>query len=321
MNITILDGYGANPGDLSWAPLEALGRCTVFDRSSRAQLPERLAHTNIAVSNKAVWDAELFDAAPHLTMIALTSTGYNVVDLEEANKRGIVVSNVPAYSTPDVAQHTFALLLELVNSVGVHAQSVRDGQWVQARDFTYSLTPLVELDRKTFGVIGMGSIGQRVARIAQAFGMQVIFFNRSPKPELESSSCTQVSLEDLFAQSDVVSLHCPATADTENIINAKNLARMKSSAYLINTARGNLVDEEALAHALHEGRIAGFGGDVVRVEPMLKDNPLREAPHAIITPHIAWAAREARERLIGIVASNIKSFLEGNPQNVVNNPR
>lgn len=320
MIITNLDAFTSNPGDLSWAEIEKLGEYTEYERSFRNELCERVCTTEIAVSNKIVWDKELMDMAPNLKMIALTSTGYNVVDLEEANKRCIVVSNVPAYSTPDVAQHAFALLLELVNQVGLHAESVRKGDWVESKDFTYSLTPLVELDKKVMGIIGMGSIGYKMAQIAQAFGMKVIFTSRTSKPQLQSETCKEVSLDEVLRCGDVISLHCPATPETENIINKETLSKMKQSAYLINTARGNLIDEEALALALKEHRIAGFGADVVKVEPMSVENPLREAPRTVITPHIAWATHEARERLIKVVASNIKYFIEGKPQNVVNNP-
>lgn len=317
MNITVLDGYTTNPGDLSWDNLSDLGQTTIYDRSPRETIASRLSETEIAVSNKVVWDAELFDQAPHLKMIALLSTGFNVVDLQEAKRRGVLVANVPAYSTPDVAQMTFALLLEITNQVATHAQSVKEGAWCSCPDFTYSLTPLIELSGKTLGIIGMGSIGQAVAKIAQAFDMKVLFANRSQKPACENASTTQVDLETLLHQADVISLHCPATPETENIINESTLALMKPGAIVLNTARGTLVDEAAMAAALQSGHIAAFGTDVVSTEPMTENNPLKEAPHTFITPHIAWATKEARQRLLDTVACNIKSYLEGHPQNIV----
>lgn len=320
MDITILDGYTSNPGDLSWDFLNKYGTVTAYDRTAREDLFERIATTEIAISNKVIWDKEAFDAAPNLKMIELLSTGFNVVDLEEANARGIVVSNVPAYSTPDVAQLAFALILELTHHVGLHAQSVRKGEWVESADFMYTLTPLIELSGKTLGIIGMGSIGQAVAKIAQAFDMNVVFYNRSAKPHVETETCKQVNLDEVLAQSDFLTLHCPASAETENLINENTLARMKDGAFLINTARGNLLDEAAVANALESGKLAGFGADVVRVEPMAADNPLRTAPNSIITPHVAWAAQDARKRMFNIIDDNIAGFVAGNPCNVVNNP-
>lgn len=320
MNITILDGYTSNPGDLSWDFLNKYGTVTVYDRTAREELFARIAETDIAISNKIIWDKEAFDAASNLKMIALLSTGFNVVDLEEANARGIVVSNVPAYSTPDVAQLTFALILELTHHVGLHAESVRKGDWVRSVDFMYTLTPLIELSGKTLGIIGMGSIGQAVAKIAQAFDMNVKFYNRSAKPQAETETCKQVGLDEVLAQSDFLTLHCPANAETENLINETTLAAMKDGVFLINTARGNLIDETAVAAALESGKLAGFAADVVRIEPMTAENPLRTAPNSIITPHVAWAAQDARKRMFGIIDSNIAGFVEGNPHNVVNNP-
>lgn len=320
MDITILDGYTSNPGDLSWDFLNKYGTVTAYDRTAREDLFERIATTEIAISNKVIWDKEAFDAAPNLKMIELLSTGFNVVNLEEANARGIVVSNVPAYSTPDVAQLAFALILELTHHVGLHAQSVRKGEWVESADFMYTLTPLIELSGKTLGIIGMGSIGQAVAKIAQAFDMNIVFYNRSAKPHVETETCKQVNLDEVLAQSDFLTLHCPASAETENLINENTLARMKDGAFLINTARGNLLDEAAVANALESGKLAGFGADVVRVEPMAADNPLRTAPNSIITPHVAWAAQDARKRMFNIIDDNIAGFAAGNPCNVVNNP-
>lgn len=320
MNITILDGYTSNPGDLSWDFLNQYGTVTAYDRTAREELFDRIVETDIAISNKIIWGKEAFDAAPNLKMIELLSTGFNVVDLEEANARGIVVSNVPAYSTPDVAQLTFALILELTHHVGLHAESVRKGDWVNSVDFMYTLTPLLELSGKTLGIIGMGSIGQAVAQIAQAFDMNVIFYNRSAKPQAETEACKQRGLDEVLAQSDFLTLHCPASAETENLINETTLATMKDGAFLINTARGNLIDEAAVAAALESGKLAGFGADVVRVEPMTAENPLRTAPNSIITPHVAWAAQDARKRMFDIIDNNIAGFVAGDPHNVVNNP-
>ena len=319
MNIAVLEGYVNNPGDLSWDALESFGTVTVFDRTPRDQLAQRMADVDVAVSSKTVWDAEALGWAPRLKMIALTSTGYNMVDLDAARARGIVVSNVPAYSTPDVAQMTFALLLELCLHVGEHSRLVMDGDWTRAKDFSFWSTPLVELAGKTMGIVGMGSIGQAVDRIARAFDMPVVFENRSPKPQLEGDGVRQAGLDELLATADVVSLHVPATPETEHMMDAAALAKMKDGSYLLNTARGSLVDEQAVVDALRSGKLAGFGADVVSVEPMRPDNPLLQAKGAniVVTPHIAWATHEARERLLATVAANVGAFVDGRPQNVV----
>ena len=300
MNIVVLEGQVNNPGDLSWDALDRFGTVTVYDRTSRDQLKTRVAEADIVVSSKTEWNAEALGWAPRLKMIALTSTGYNVVDLDAARDAGVIVSNVPAYSTPDVAQMTFALLLELCLHVGEHSNLVMEGDWTRAKDFSFWNTPLVELAGKTMGIVGMGSIGQAVCRIARAFGMPVVFENRSAKPQLESDGVRQVSLDELLAVSDVVTLHAPA--------------------YLLNTARGTLVDEQAVVDALRSGKLAGFAADVVSVEPMQPDNPLLQAKgqNIIVTPHIAWATHEARERLLATVTANVGAFVEGAPQNVVN---
>ena len=319
MNIVVLEGYVNNPGDLSWDALERYGTVTVYDRTPRDQLAARVAEADVAVSSKVTWDAEALSWAPRLKMIALTSTGYNVVDLDAARDASVVVSNVPAYSTPDVAQMTFALLLELCLHVGEHSRLVMDGDWTRAKDFSFWETPLVELAGKTFGIVGMGSIGQAVCRIARAFNMPVVFENRSAKPELEGDGVRQVSLDELLATADVVSLHVPATPETNRMMNATALAKMKDGAYLLNTARGTLVDEQAVVDALRSGKLAGFGADVVSAEPMRPDNPLLQAKgqNIVVTPHIAWATHEARARLLATVAANVGAFVEGKPQNVV----
>lgn len=319
MNIVVLEGHVNNPGDLSWDALEQYGTVTVYDRTPREKLAQRVAEADIAVSSKVVWDAEALGWAPRLKMIALTSTGFNVVDLDAARQRGVVVSNVPAYSTPDVAQMTFALLLELCLHVGEHSRMVMDGDWTRAKDFSFWDTPLVELSGKTMGIVGMGSIGQAVCRIARAFGMPVVFENRSAKPQLEGGGVRQVDLDELLATADVVSLHVPATPETERMMNARAIGRMKDGAYLLNTARGTLVDEQAVVDALRSGKLAGFAADVVSVEPMRPDNPLLQAKgeNIDVTPHIAWATHEARQRLLATVAANVGAFVEGHPQNVV----
>lgn len=319
MNIVVLEGQVNNPGDLSWDELEKYGSVTVFDRTSRDDLPDRIANADIVVSSKVVWNDEALSWAPCLKMIALTSTGYNVVDLKAAAQHGVIVSNVPAYSTPDVAQMTFALILELCLHVGFHSELVMEGAWTQARDFSFWKTPLVELSGKTMGIVGMGNIGQSVAHIAQAFGMDVLFTARHLKPELAHGRMRQVELEELLASCDIVSLHAPASPDTVNMIDATALDTMRDGALLINTARGTLIDEHAVANALSSGKLGGFAADVVSVEPMRPDNPLLKAKghNIVITPHIAWATREARTRLLAAVAANVGAFVGGKPQNVV----
>lgn len=319
MNIVVLEGYVNNPGDLSWDALKQYGTVTVYDRTSREELAARVADADVAVSSKVRWDAEALSWAPQLKMIALTSTGYNVVDLAAARERNVVVSNVPAYSTPDVAQMTFALILELCLHVGYHSELVMNGAWTKACDFSFWKTPLVELKGKTLGIVGMGSIGQAVARIARAFDMPVVFANHRPKPEAEGDGIRQVELDELLAEADFVSLHVPAAPDTNGMINAQSLAKMKNGAMLVNTARGSLVDEQAVVDALRSGKLGGFAADVVSVEPMRPDNPLLQAKgeNIVVTPHIAWATHEARERLLQVVAENVGAFVAGTPQNVV----
>lgn len=319
MNIVVLEGSANNPGDLSWKALEQYGTVTVHERTTRANLAAQVADADVVVSSKIAWDAEAFAMAPHLKMIALTSTGYNVVNLDEARKHHVVVSNVPAYSTPDVAQMTFALLLELCLHVGWHSDAVMDGEWTRSEDFSFWKAPLVELAGKRLGIVGMGSIGQAVCRIARAFDMDVVFANRHPKPELESDGVRQVDLDELLQIADIVSLHVPASPATNGMINADSLARMKDGAFLLNTARGTLIDEQAVADALRSGKLGGFGADVVAVEPMRPDNPLLKVRdlNVVITPHIAWATHEARKRLLAVTAANVGAFVDGHPQNVV----
>lgn len=319
MNIVVLEASANNPGDLSWDGFKRYGSVTVHERTPRSELADQVAEADIVVSSKTRWDAEAFAMAPRLKMIALTSTGFDVVDLDAARAHGVVVSNVPAYSTPDVAQMTFALLLELCLHVGWHSQAVMDGAWTRSDDFSFWETPLVELAGKTLGIVGMGSIGRAVCRIARAFGMPVVFENRSPKPELEGDGVRQVGLDELLAAADVVSLHVPAAPETNGMMDAAALAQMKDGSYLLNTARGSLVDERAVVDALRSGKLAGFGADVASAEPMRPDNPLLQAKglNIVVTPHIAWATHEARERLLAVTADNVGAFVAGKPQNVV----
>ena len=316
MNIVILDGHTANPGDLDWSPLATLGELTVHERTPAALTLERAAGAQVVLTNKVVLGAREMAALPALRYIGVLATGYNVVDVATARERGIVVTNVPAYSTPSVAQHVFALLLELVRGVGRHAEQVRQGCWSASPDFTFWSTPQVELTGLKLGIVGFGAIGQAVARVARAFGMEVLVHTRTPNPAAWSE-LSFVALDELFAEADVVSLHCPLTDDTRGMVGATRLAAMKDSAWLINTGRGPLVDEAALAAALHAGRIAGAGLDVLSQEPPAADNPLLTAPNCIITPHLAWATRAARQRLLDTAIGNVRAFLEGRELNRV----
>ena len=312
--IVVLDGHALNPGDLSWKPLERLGECTVYDHTQPDQIRERASDADCLLTNKTVLDNSVILSLPHLRYIGVLATGYNVVDQDAATQQGIVVTNVPAYSTPSVAQATFALLLELTNHVGHHSQTVAEGRWSRSRDFCYWDYPLVELSGRTMGVIGLGTIGRQVANIARALGMRVLAHTRSP---VAGGDIQSVSLDSLLAQSDVVSLHCPLTPQTSGLFNRTRLAQMKRTAFLINTSRGGLIDEEALAEALCQRQIAGAALDVLSTEPPSPQNALLKARNCLITPHIAWATKAARQRLMGIAASNLEAFLYGDPQNVV----
>ncbi len=315
MKIVVLDGYTLNPGDLDWQDLDVCGELTVYERTSPELILERAADAELVLTNKVVLGAEEMESLPALRYIGVLATGVNVVDLEAARQRGIVVTNVPAYSTPSVAQHVFALLLELTRGVGEHARLVRAGKWSTSPDFSFWVSPQVELADKTLGIVGYGRIGQAVARVAKAFDMPVLVHTRRPQSLPEGSR--QVSLDTLISQADIVSLHCPLTPETKHLINAERLTKMKASAYLINTGRGPLVDEAALAQALSDGQIAGAGLDVLSLEPPSANNPLISEPACIITPHIAWATLAARKRLMNVVVANIRAFLSGTPQNQV----
>lgn len=314
MNIVVVDGATLNPGDLSWEPLGAFGQYAVYPRSTPAETLERCRDAEVVITNKVVFDRAVLATLPKLRYIGVTATGYNVVDVAATAERGIVVTNVPTYGTASVAQMVFALLLELTQHVGHHAATVRAGRWASCANFCYWDYPLLELAGLTMGIVGCGRIGQATARLADAFGMTVIGHDTIPSP---SGPITPVGLDELLARSDVVSLHCPLTETTRGLINAARLGRMKPTAFLINTARGPLVDEAALAAALNEGRLAGAGLDVLSVEPPRPDNPLLTATNCIVTPHIAWATRAARARLLDTVVANLGAFLEGRPVNVV----
>jgi len=321
MNIVVIDGFTLNPGDLSWAALERLGKCTIYDRSSPKEIMARAADAEIVVTNKAVLSRDQIFALRKLKYIGVTATGYNIVDVAAARERGILVCNVPAYGTRSVAQMTLALLLELTQRVGHHAETVRDGRWSKSPDFCYWDFPLVELDGLTMGIVGFGRIGRAVADLARAFGMRIVAGSRDGRPSIPPTPDPDVEfvdLDTLFTRSDVVSLHCPLTPETKHLVNAQRLALMKPSAFLLNTSRGPLVDETALAEALNTGGIAGAGLDVLSVEPPPPDHPLYHAKNCFITPHIAWATRAARSRLLDASIANIAAFLRGKPTNVVN---
>lgn len=316
--IVILDGYTINPGDNPWSPVESLGSCDVHDRTPPELLVERAKDAEIILTSKCKLTAAVLEALPALRYISMLATGYNNVDVESAGRLGIPVSNVPAYSTESVVQTAFALLLELAVAVGVHDASVKAGEWVRCPDHAYWKTSILELDGLTLGIVGYGTIGRAMARVGAAFGMKVIAHTPHIPQNPGDVPVQFVSIQELFAAADVVSLNCPQTPDNEGFVNAALLSLMKPTAYLINVARGGLVNEPDLAQALRSGTLAGAGLDVVAHEPMRADNPLLAAPNCVFTPHIAWASLAARRRLTGIVANNIASYLAGSPINVVN---
>lgn len=319
--IVVLDGYTLNPGDLSWDRLKELGELTVYDRTPSSQVIERSLEADILLTNKVILSRELMDALPLLKYVGVLATGYNVVDLEAADQRRIVVTNIPAYSTSSVAQFAFALLLELCHHVQRHCDSVIQGKWADSVDFTYRDYPLTELSGKTFGIIGFGTIGSMVGDIATAFGMDILGFDKMQTDQLHRKNFSWADIPELLTNSDIVSLHCPLTSETKGLINRDNLRLMKRSSFLLNTSRGPVVDEQDLADALNEGIIAGAGVDVLSMEPPSHDNPLLKARNCLITPHIAWATIEARTRLMEIAFQNLKAFLNGSPVNVVNQIR
>ncbi len=318
MKIVVLDGYTENPGDLSWQGFESLGALTVYERTPAQLIAARIGDAQAVITNKTPLDAATLDACPGIRYIGVLATGYNIVDVDHARRRGIAVTNIPAYSTAAVAQFAIGLLLEVCHHIGAHSESVHAGEWENSVDFCYWKYPLIELAGKTMGIIGYGRIGQAAGSIAQALGMRVLAHSRHPNPALECETMRYAGLDELLAQSDVISLHCPLSAETQGIINQQTIARMKDGVILINTSRGPLVEEQALADALNCGKLAAAAVDVVSSEPIRGDNPLLRAKNCIITPHIAWAPKEARTRLMDIAVDNLRQFINGTPVNVVN---
>lgn len=318
MRIVVLDGKPMNPGDLDWGPLEALGEVVKHERTPPEQVVERLAGAEVAVTNKVVIDEAVLSEAPTLKLIAVTATGINIVDAKAARQRGIPVVNVPAYSTASVAQLVFAYLLELANRVGDHSRAVlADNAWCDSPDFSFTVSPQIELAGKTIGILGFGDIGRSVGAIAHAFGMKVLAQSRS-RSQAAPYPFAWASVEELAAQSDILTLHCPLTPENERLVDAGFLSRMKRGAWLVNTARGGLVDEAALAASLRDGHLGAAALDVAVREPLNADSPLLGAPNLLLTPHIAWATREARSRLLRATANNIEAWRDGHPVNVVN---
>ena len=316
MRIVVLDGYTLNPGDLSWAGLEQYGTVEVYDRTAPGEVIDRIGDEEIVFTNKTPITQKILEACPSVRFIGVLATGYNVVDTKAAKDKGIPVCNIPTYGTDAVAQYAFALILELCHHVGEHNRSVKQGDWAACPDFCYSNYPLIELAGKTLGIIGYGRIGRRTAQIARAFGMKVVAFDEYPGENNEEVAL--VSLDELFGCSDVISLHCPLFPSTEGMICKENLNKMKDGVLLINTSRGPLVKEEDLAQALHSGKVAGAAVDVVSTEPISPDNVLLREENCLITPHIAWAPKESRQRLMDIAVRNLGAFLDGDPENVVN---
>ena len=316
MNITVLDGYGLNPGDLDWGPLGELGNLTVYDRTPDYLVVERAKDSEVVITNKTIIDKEVIEQLPHIKYIGVLATGYNVVDTVTAHEHGIVVTNIPSYSTMSVAQHVFALLFAVTDRVEHYAIEVRDGEWSRSKDFCFWNTRLTELSGKKFGIVGYGNIGRAVARIAMALGMKVLAFSSKDQKDLEEG-VEKVSLEKLLKESDLVSLHCPLTPSTKEMINSRSLEEMKTGAILINTGRGPLVDEKAVAQALEKDKLRAYCTDVMCSEPPQSNNPLFKSDKAYLTPHIAWATEEARKRLMEIAVNNLKQFLKGDPVNAV----
>lgn len=316
MKIIILDGYATNPGDLSWDELKALGECTIYERTAPEEVIERLAGAEVALTNKVFFTAKVMAALPELKYIGVLATGYNVVDIAAAKERGIVVSNIPAYSTPSVAQMVFAHILNITQQVKYHSDEVHKGRWSSNPDFCFWNTPLIELHGKKIGLVGLGHTGYSTARIAIGFDMQVFAFTSKSSLQLPPE-IKKMELDQLFSECDVISLHCPLTEGTQELVDARRLSMMKPTAILINTGRGQLVNEQALADALNSGTIYAAGIDVLSAEPPLADNPLFTAKNCYITPHIAWASLEARKRLMDIMLDNVKAYIAGKPINNV----
>lgn len=318
MKIVNLDGYTTNPGDLSWDGIKRFGDYTVYDRTPADKVIERAKGANILIINKTVVTKEILDAlSPELEYIGLQSTGYNVVDCEHARKLGVTVCNIPSYSTNAVAQLVFAFILQITNEVTLHADAVRNGEWCRCEDFCFWKKPLTELAGKTIGIIGFGAIGQKIAQISEAFDMKILAYNPRPK-SAGNLDVAFTDMDTLLKKSDIITCHCPLTSETKGLINAENIAKMKNSAIFINTSRGPVVDEQALADALNSSKIRAAGLDVLETEPARTDNPLLTAKNCYITPHIAWAALETRARLLKILEENLEAYISGKPQNVVN---
>lgn len=318
MNIVILDGYTLNPGDLSWLGFEKLGSLTVYDRTDKDEVAKRIGDAEVVITNKTPITKETLEKCTGIKYIGVLATGYNIVDIKTAKEKGIPVCNIPTYGTTAVAQYVFALLLELCHHVSEHSAAVKDGEWSRNADWCFWKYPLIELAGKTLGIIGFGRIGQQTAVIAQVMGMNVLAYDDYKNPALETESCRYVGLDELLEKSDVISLHCPLLPSTEGIINKTAIEKMKDGVIIINTSRGPLVDENALYEGLKSGKVYGAALDVVAVEPIKEDNPLLSAENCIITPHIAWAPKESRSRLMDIAVSNLESFINGNTVNLVN---
>src|SRR5690242_9140631 len=316
MKIVVLDAFAMNPGDLSWEQLKNIGNTEIYDRSLPEESIKRVSDAEIILTNKALVNKDIIEAAPNLKYIGVMATGYNVVDITEAHKRNIVVTNVPAYSTASVAQLTFAFILELANHTALYAQSVENGDWVRSKDFSYHLKPIMELQNKTLGIIGFGQIGQNVAKIALAFGMKVISSHKHPERD-KMEGVAFVDEKTCFTEADIISLHCPLNENNFQFVNKELIATMKPTSFLINTSRGGLINEPDLAEALNNEVIAGAALDVLSTEPPSANNPLLHAKNCLINPHVAWATFESRSRLMDVVVSNVKAFLNGKAENVV----
>ena len=315
--IVVLDGYTLNPGDLSWDALAVLGEMKVYDRTCPEDVIDRIGDANIVLTNKTVLSEDIIRSCPNVRYIGCLSTGYNVVDLKTTDELGIVVTNIPSYGTEAVAQHTMALLLEIASRVGMHADAVKEGQWANCPDFCFWNAPLFELLGKTMGIIGYGAIGQAVGRKAEAFGMEVLAYSPVMTKDQETEHCHMATVDEIYEKSDIIALHCPLTAENAHMINKQTIAKMKDGVVILNTSRGGLIQEEDLKEALNSGKVLAAGLDVVSTEPIRSDNVLLDAKNVWITPHIAWAPREARQRLMGMAVDNVRAFIKGTPINQV----
>lgn len=318
MKTVVLDGYTLNPGDLTWEGFEKLGEVVVYDRTPASEVTSRIGDADIVLANKVPITRENMDAAPNLKYIGVLATGYNVIDVDAAKEKGIIVTNIPTYGTTSVAQFAIAMLLEICHHVAHHSDAVHEGRWESNPDWCFWDYPLIELAGKTMGVIGFGRIGQNTAKIAQALGMNILAFDNYQNPELVSDTCKYASLDELYKNSDVIALHCPLFPSTEGMINKDSIAKMKDGVIILNNSRGPLIVEEDLRDALNSGKIYAAGLDVVSTEPIKGDNPLLQAKNCFITPHISWAPKESRQRLMDIAVNSLIAFLDGNPINVVN---